>query len=137
MCAEVVEYGVGDASYKAAGELAGLTKLVNCFYDFMETLPEAKIIREMHKTDLTDSRKKLSYFLSAWLGGPRLYAEHFGSINIPSAHRHLSIGFAERDAWIYCMEKAIEQQPYKDSFKEYLIKQLKVPAERIRVACES
>lgn len=137
MSADVLEYGVGDASYKAAGELAGLTKLVDAFYDFMEKLPEAKIIRDMHKTDLSDSRKKLSYFLSGWLGGPRLYAEHFGSINIPFAHRHLSIGFEERDAWILCMEKAVEQQPYAKVFKEYLIKQLSVPAERIRVACEN
>ena len=135
MSSEIIEYGVGDSSYRAAGEIAGLTKLVDSFYDYMEELPEAKVIRAMHKDDLADSRKKLAYFLSGWLGGPRLYSEHFGSISIPMAHRHLSVGYAERDAWILCMEKAVEQQAYDASFKIYLIKQLKVPAERIRVAC--
>lgn len=137
MSSEPIKYGVSDSSYQAAGELAGITKLVDAFYDFMDELPEAKNIRSMHKNDLADSRKKLAYFLSGWLGGPRLYAEHFGSINIPFAHRHLSVGSEERDAWILCMQKAVALQPYDEAFKEYLIKQLKVPAERIRVACET
>ena len=136
MSSGAIKYGVGDSSYRAAGELAGLTKLVDSFYDYMEELPEAKVIRAMHKDDLSDSRKKLAYFLSGWLGGPRLYSEHFVSISIPMAHSHLSVGYAERDAWILCMEKSVEQQAYEASFKAYLIKQLKVPAERIRVACE-
>ncbi|WP_185906555.1 group II truncated hemoglobin [Teredinibacter haidensis] len=137
MSSNTVEYGIGQTSYRAAGELPGLTRLVDSFYGFMETLPEAKIILSMHPSDLTASRKKLTYFLSGWLGGPKLYSEHFGSIIIPSAHRHLPIGTAERDAWILCMQKAAEQQPYKESFKVYLIEQLKVPAERIRAVCSA
>jgi hemoglobin len=129
------KYGEGDNSYKAAGELPGLTKLVDAFYDLMETLPEAKVIRSMHREDLTLSRKKLAYFLSGWLGGPKLYSENFGSISIPSAHKHLPIGAEESDAWMLCMQKALEKQPYDESFKLYLIEQLRIPAERIRVAC--
>ncbi|MDU0114663.1 group II truncated hemoglobin [Psychrosphaera aquimarina] len=130
-------YGLGDNSFKAAGELEGITKLVDDFYDFMDSLPEAKVIRDMHKSDLTSSRQKLAYFLSAWLGGPKLYSEHFGPINIPQAHKHLPIGHAESDAWILCMQKAVELQPYKEDFKGYLITQLRIPAERIRIAASS
>lgn len=137
MNSKTIQYGIGDNSYVAAGGLQGLTKLVDSFYNFMETLPEASKIRNMHKSDLTESRTKLVYFLSGWLGGPRLYAEHFGRIIIPAAHKHLSIGFDERDAWIFCMQKAVALQPYEDAFKAYLIEQLKVPAERIRMASEA
>lgn len=129
------QYGVGDCSYKAAGEISGLIKLVEAFYGFMDTLPEAKVIRDMHSDDLTSSQTKLAYFLSGWLGGPRLYTETYGSINIPSAHRHLPIGGEESEAWILCMQKAISEQPYEEAFKQYLITQLRVPAERIRMAC--
>lgn len=129
------EYGVGDASYNAAGGLEGITALVDAFYDAMEMLPEAATIRAMHRSDLADSRVKLRYFLSGWLGGPKLYSEHFGGINIPSAHQHLPIGKAEAEAWLFCMEKAIELQPYSPSFKTYLITQLRVPAERITQVC--
>ncbi len=137
MSNEIKQYGVLDTSYKAAGELAGITKLVNAFYDFMEVLPEAEVIRKMHSDDLSESRRKLSFFLSGWLGGPRLYSEHYGSISIPSAHRHLPVGSAEIEAWILCMQKAVDAQPYDEAFRVYLIEQLRVPAERIRSACSA
>lgn len=128
-------YGFEDTSYKAAGELEGITQLVNEFYTIMDSITESKRIRNMHPNDLTVSRKKLIYFLSGWLGGPKIYAENFGKIHIPSAHKHLNVGTDERDAWILCMQKAVDKQPYEKSFKIYLIEQLRVPAERIRMAC--
>jgi hemoglobin len=108
-------------------------KLVDEFYNNMELLPQAQKIRAMHSSDLSLSRKKLAYFLSGWLGGPKLYAEHYGSINIPDAHKHLSVGVEESEAWLLCMQKAIDNQPYDDDFKAYLLAQLRVPAERIRM----
>lgn len=135
MSVENCKYGVDDCSYKSAGEIAGLTQLAESFYHYMDILPEAKTIRNMHRADLTESKQKLAYFLSGWLGGPKLYSENFGPIKIPLAHKHLPIGSAERDAWMLCMQKAVDEQPYKETFKRYLIEQLHVPAERIRVAC--
>lgn len=129
------KYGFEDSSYKAAGELEGIALLVNDFYDIMDGIPESETIRDMHPKDLSVARKKLMYFLSGWLGGPKIYAKTFGQINIPSSHKHLNVGEEERDAWILCMQKSVEKQPYEESFKKYLIEQLKVPAERIRIAC--
>ena len=137
MDSKVCEYGVGDCSYKMAGGLVGITQLVDAFYDYMQQLKEAKHIRDMHSKDLSQSRKKLAYFLSGWMGGPKLYAEHFGSINIPQAHKHLAVGVAESEAWLLCMQKAVDDQPYTESFKVYLMQQLRVPAERIRMVSGS
>ena len=36
-----------------------------------------------------------------------------------------------------CMQKAVDEQPYEESFKVYLIEQLRVPAERILSACNA
>jgi len=47
-------------------------------------------------------------------------------------HQHLSVASAERDAWLLCMKKAADDQPYQLSFKKYLLEQLFVPAERVR-----
>lgn len=129
-------YGIGDNSYKAAGELNGITALVGLFYKNMDKLPEAKIIRAMHSDNLSLSKQKLSYFLSGWLGGPKLYTEHFGSINIPKDHSHLPVDANARDAWLLCMQKAVNEQPYAQDFKEYLMAQLNVPAERITQVCK-
>lgn len=130
--AEQKTYGNGDASYQAAGEYEGLTTLAERFYFYMDTLPEAKVIRAMHRDDLTESTEKLARFLSGWLGGPKLYSEKYGPIAIPRAHSHLPIGTPERDAWLLCMEKALAEQPYADDFKQYMLAQLFVPAERSR-----
>jgi hemoglobin len=73
--------------YRAAGELAGLTSLVDAFYANMDTFPEARVIRKMHPDDLTDSRKKLTYFLCGVLGGPRLFIEHYGGVDLPDFQR--------------------------------------------------
>tara|TARA_R110000787_G_scaffold249816_5_gene355414 strand:- start:1111 stop:1527 length:417 start_codon:yes stop_codon:yes gene_type:complete len=131
------KYGDGDRSYMAAGELEGITRLVDAFYDNMERLPIARAIRQMHPMDLGESRRRLAFFLSGWLGGPRLYQEHYGGISIPNFHRHLPIGDSEKEAWLLCMQEAIAEQPYQDTFKKYLIEQLRVPAERIQWAAEA
>ena len=133
----MAQYGIEDASYKAAGELEGITKLVDDFYDVMDTLPETKRIRDMHPENLTLSRKKLVYFLSGWLGGPRLYAQEFGPIRITMAHKHLPIVAADGGAWLHCMKKAVEKADYAEDFKEYLLTQLAVPASRIVTVCEA
>lgn len=128
-------YGVKDTSYKAAGEFEGLERLVSSFYGYMDTLAEAKVIRAMHPEDLSLSSTKLAYFLSGWLGGPRIFSEKFGPIRIPKAHSHLPISSKEGEAWMFCMEKALQDQPYEKEFKVYLMEQLQVPTNRIVQAC--
>ena len=124
-------YGFSDNSFQAAGGIDGIRQLVDDFYGEMDTLPEAAIIRKMHKADLTESRDKLTLFLCGWMGGPVKYQDKYGSINIPRDHAHLPIGEAERDAWLLCMERAIAKQNYSTTFAVYLLAQLKIPAERI------
>lgn len=128
---EQPRYGVGDASYRAAGERQGITKLVDAFYRVMDELPEAQDIRRMHPRDLDESRDKLTRFLCGWLNGPKLYSEKYGPIKIPAAHAHLRVGPDEREAWLRCMELAIAEQEYEPEFAAYLLRELRVPAERI------
>lgn len=125
-------YGSGDASYRAAGEEAGIRKLCDDFYHFMSTLPEAAHIRSMHKENLETITDKLTLFLCGWLGGPRKYGEKYGPIHIPMAHRHLVINEPERDAWLLCMQKAVDRQPWADAFKRYFMTVIAMPAEKVR-----
>ena len=125
-------YGDSDNSFQTAGGQPGVKALVDAFYDAMETRPEAAHILAMHNTDLSESRDKLTRFLCGWLGGPKLFSEKYGPIRIPVAHRHLKIGHTERDAWLTCMQTAIDQQAFPEDFGDYLMAQLYVPAERSR-----
>lgn len=127
----VPTFGIGDASYRAAGGESGIRQLVDAFYDEMETQPAAAKVRAMHPANLATSRDKLARFLCGWLNGPNRYREKYGPISIPGSHAHLSISPRERDAWLLCMERAIAQQPYSDEFRQYLYAQLCVPANRV------
>ena len=129
-------YGDGDATYRACGGEDGLRRLVEDFYAAMDSLPEARRIRSLHPPSLAVSIDKLARFLCGWTGGPKRYSEKYGSIRIPDAHRHLPVGAEERDAWLSCMKQALEQQPYPEDLKRYLLTELAVPAERIRVEVE-
>ncbi len=127
----VPTFGMGDASFQAAGGESGIRRLVDAFYDIMETEAAAAQVRAMHPADITTSRDKLARFLCGWMNGPNRYREKYGAISIPGSHAHLSIGPRERDAWLLCMERAIAQQPYSEEFKRYLYAQLCVPANRV------
>lgn len=130
---QATEFGNGDATYRAAGGIDGITALVDHFYHHMDTLPEAAELRAMHPDDLTLSRQKLAYFLSGWMGGPKLFREHFGPIHIPAAHSHLLVNHTSKDAWLKCMALALDDMGYPAELKAYLMKQLSIPAESIRL----
>ncbi len=127
-------YGVGDASYRAAGEREGLARLVERFYAHMDARADARVIRAMHPPDLATAREKLHVFLCAWLGGPNEYRARFGPISIPGVHARFPIDASERDAWMACMRCAVDDQPWEPAFKAYFLTAIAVPAERVRVA---
>jgi len=130
-------YGTLDASFIAAGKEQGIRKLVDDFYQQMETQKRGHHIREMHTDDLDLIKDKLSVFLIGWLGGPRDYANKYGQMSIPQVHKHLVIGEEERDAWLFCMNEALKLQNYDETFKSYLIYELSRPAEAIRRVSQS
>ncbi len=130
------QFGVNDSSFQAAGGEAGITGLVNDFYQRMGDDARFSTIYNMHPANIDLSRDKLAAFLCGWLGGPRLYAQRFGSIGIPAVHRHLRITGSERDQWLQCMSESVAEQPFADDFKRYLMQQLAVPANAIVRVCQ-
>lgn len=129
---DINKEGSNNDSFQSAGGTPGLRQLVDDFYDAMDTIPEAAKIRSMHPKDLTESRDKLALFLSGWLNGPNTFRPKYGPISIPRAHQHLPIGEVEMEAWLLCMKTALDKQPYEEAFKDYLLRQLRIPAQRVR-----
>lgn len=126
-----MNFGVEDASYQAAGGIEGIRRLVDDFYRIMDSRDDAAIIRRLHPECLDAARDKLACFLSGWLGGPRLFSEKYGPIAIPSFHAQWPINETHSAAWLSSMERAIALQDYSPAFAEYLLTQLRVPAQRI------
>lgn len=134
---EKPKYGVLDTSYIAAGCEAGLKKLCIEFYSQMSTKTESQKIRAMHKDDLDIMIDKLTLFLTMWLGGPKTYAEKYEFVGMPQAHKHLIINEEERDAWLLCMDAALDLQSYDENFVTYLKAQFRFPAEMIMKVSQS
>lgn len=98
-----------ESIYETLGGEQTLRALVDRFYDVMDVAPEAAGIRALHPADLTESRNKLFWFLSGWSGGPPLYIERFGHPRLRARHLPFPIGEAERDQWLWCMNRAMEE----------------------------
>lgn len=106
--------------YALLGGEQGLRSLVDRFYDIMDSSPEAAKIRAFHATSLKQSREKLFLFLSGWSGGPQLYVEKFGHPRLRMRHMPFAIGTAERDQWLWCMNKALDESRLDARVVEYL-----------------
>lgn len=94
--------------YESIGGEAGVRRLVERFYEIMDSDPAAANVRAMHTADLSPMRQTLFEFLSGAFGGPPLYMSRPDAKCIMSAHAHFKIGEAERDQWMMCMRGAIE-----------------------------
>jgi hemoglobin len=106
--------------YELIGGETGLRDLVDRFYDAMESSPEASRVRAIHPSDLSNSRAKLFMFLSGWSGGPPLYVERFGNPRLRQRHMPFPIGRAERDEWLWCMDRALHESQFAKQLIEFL-----------------
>ena len=96
--------------YDLLGKEDGIFKLVDRFYELMDTLPEAKAIRAMHPKNLSESKKKLAWFLCGRFGGPNLYVETFGHPRLRMRHMPFAIDSVAANAWMACMDQALDER---------------------------
>ena len=118
--------------YELIGGETNLRALVERFYDLIDSAPEAAQIRALHPKSLKQSREKFFMFLSGWSGGPQLYIEKFGHPALRMRHAPFSIGTVERDQWIWCMHKALDESLIDPRVVEYLKKHLADSADFLR-----
>lgn len=120
--------------FERIGREPGVRTVVDRFYDFMESLPEAATIRALHPADLSTSRDKFYWFLVGWLGGPQMYVERFGHPRLRARHLPFPIGTAERDAWLLCMQRALVETVPDEEIKTFMMRALASVADHMRNA---
>ncbi|MFL5578867.1 MAG: group II truncated hemoglobin [Gemmatimonadaceae bacterium] len=122
--------------YELVGGEAGIRRLVDRFYDIMDTAPEAATIRALHAKSLKASREKLFMFMTGWTGGPQLYVEKHGHPRLRMRHFPFSIGGRERDEWLWCMDRALDEHPMPDEVRRHLRERLHALADHMRNRAE-
>jgi hemoglobin len=112
--------GPGKTPYEELGGDAKLREMVDRFYDLMDLEPAYAGIRKLHPPSLETSREKLYMFLSGWMGGPGLYMEKYGHPMLRARHLPFAIASSERDQWMDCMQRAMEETGVEEELRKGL-----------------
>lgn len=91
--------------YAMIGEEA-IGRIVNRFYDLVESDPQFDRLRAMHGSDLGSVRHGLHRFMAGWLGGPRDWFDRGQCIM--GLHRVFAIDADLAGQWSKAMRRAIE-----------------------------
>lgn len=106
--------------FERLGGEAAIRRIVERFYDVMETDPAAAKIRAMHAADLSVMRSKLADWMIGALGGPPLYAQRPDRGCMGSVHKAYPIGEADVEEWMYCLRKAWAVENVDPALRELL-----------------
>ena len=90
-----------------------------CIRDSIE--PDLKELRAAHGPSLDEARDKLFWFLCGYFGGPDHYIQRFGHPRLRARHLPFSIGIVERDQWVACMGRAMEDEGIEPALVERLL----------------
>lgn len=94
--------------YQRIGEEAAVRRIVDRFYDLMESDPAVAPLRAMHAPDLGPMRERLAEFMSGWLGGPPTYFKRENARCMAMVHAPFPIDTSVRDQWLSCMHRALD-----------------------------
>ena len=118
--------------FQRIGGQPAVDRIIDSFYDRMDALIEARVIRTLHPQDLSATRAALKKYLAEWLGGPPVYTQERGHPRLRARHLPFSIGDEERDAWMLCMRGAMEEAVTDQGLREWLLQKLSQVADWMR-----
>lgn len=107
--------------FELLGGERSIRELVDRFYDLMDIEPDLKELRATHGPSLNEARDKLFWFLCGYFGGPDYYIQRFGHPRLRARHLPFSIGEQERDQWVVCMGRAMQDQEIEPALVERLV----------------
>jgi hemoglobin len=123
-------WGAAESPYVEIGGGEAVQALSHAFYDRIEA--ESPTLRSMLPRNTATSREKLYEFLTGWLGGPQLYIEKRGHPRLRMRHFPFTIGEAEADEWVRCMELAMDDVGVNGSLRTFLSERFLMSARHLR-----
>jgi hemoglobin len=114
--------------------------LAHRFYDHMDANEPALVA--VHRTDESGTkvasvvRERFSAFLVEWLGGPQIYSSVNGHPRLRMRHAHVPIGIELRDAWLRCMNAALDHPTVNDDVRGHLHRRFAEVADFLRNRAE-
>ena len=118
--------------FELLGGDTGIRRLVDRFYDLIDSAPEAATIRALHAKSLKSAREKLYLYLTGWTGGPPVYVEKYGHPRLRARHLPFPISTRERDEWLWCMDRALDEHDMPDELRGHLRERFHALADHMR-----
>lgn len=111
--------------YEAIGGQPAVDSIVHAMYkhvakheDLIPIFPE----------DLTETAYKQRLFLTQFFGGPDLYLQEIGHPMLKRRHLPFEINFKRRNAWLECMDKALDEAEIEEPYREAIFERLSLTA---------
>lgn len=95
--------------YDAIGGAEVVRRVVDRFYDLMDSDPAYAELRALHADDLAPVRESLTGFLCGWLGGPRDWFTARPGVCVMSAHASIPVTPLTAAQWIAAMGQALRE----------------------------
>ncbi|SET15723.1 hemoglobin [Oceanobacillus limi] len=111
--------------YEAIGGFETVERLVTAFYSRVGNHPK---LTPIFPEDLTETARKQSLFLTQFFGGPKLYSEEFGHPMLRRRHLPFEITPDRRDAWIACMDAALDEAKIEEPYRTAIFERLTMTA---------
>lgn len=124
-----------DSPFHRLGGAAAVTRLAEAFYDAMESREPA--LAKVHRLDehgriSSETRERFGLFLVGWLGGPQEYMARHGHPRLRLRHAQVPIDTGMRDAWLRCMDHALDQEGVGGEVRVFLTKRFAEVADFLR-----
>ncbi|MRH43395.1 globin [Aquibacillus halophilus] len=114
--------------YEAIGGQTKIEELVTAFYNRVAVHPE---LIPIFPNDLTETARKQTQFLTQFFGGPPLYMEEHGHPMLRKRHFDFPITPTRKNAWLECMDKALEEVGIKEPYRTVIFERLTITAQHM------
>ena len=98
-----------ETPFDAIGGGPTVRRIVNRFYDLMESDPAYGELRAIHASNLGPMRNSLAGFLDGWLGGPRDWFEANPGRCMMSMHASIPVSSDTAGQWVDAMGRALAE----------------------------
>jgi hemoglobin len=118
-----ITLGPDQTPFDLIGGEPAARRLAARFYDCMdEREPELARLHELDENGKVSerSRERFTRFLIEWLGGPALYSPKEGHPRLRMRHARVPVDVSMRDAWVRCMEAAMDDVRIEGPVRAFL-----------------
>lgn len=111
--------------YEAIGGAETIDRLVTNFYKRVGKHPD---LIPIFPEDLTETAWKQRLFLTQFFGGPRLFSKERGHPMMRRRHLPFEITPTRRNAWLECMNAALEETGIEEPIRTAIFEKLTMTA---------